>query len=317
MPSSHPVILLAGAAHIDRRARAVDGFVPAASNPGRLVAQAGGSVLNAGLALRAAGAKATYLGARGGDADGELVGQTLAEAGIHDCPLTWLDRTTPSYTAILDDRGDLVAGIADMALYDLLSPRAFQRRHIRTMIAEADALLVDANLPPRSVEYFVREAGARPSAAIGVSPAKVVRLSGALPDLSVLFVSRAEACALAQGDPDAGVGALAFRLRALGCRRAVVTDGPRSAAILEDGAVQLQAPIPISDSMDVTGAGDTLAGIALLSLCRGLSLYEGARLGMASAMIRIATGTLTATGFERDVPEIANALPAPECYFEG
>ncbi|SJZ53195.1 Sugar or nucleoside kinase, ribokinase family [Consotaella salsifontis] len=301
--------LLVGAAHIDRRARSQSAFVPAASNPGHLHTAVGGAVFNAAVVLRAVGAEVAYLGARGGDADGELVESTLSEMGVRDCATTWLDRATPSYTAILDDHGDLVAGIADMALYDFLSPRFFARRHIRELIAGSNALLFDANLPSATIERLVREASGRPTAAIGVSPAKVTRLRGALPLLSAVFLSRAEAAALVDADASADVVELANALVERGIRQASISDGPRLLAILDDGVVLQQEPLVLPNVADVTGAGDTLAGAAFFWFCQGVPFKEAVRRGMAAAFVRVAGGALTAPAFSENSSAVLAEMP--------
>ena len=42
---------------------------------------------------------------RGGDADGDIVAAAAEAAGVEDTPFTFLDRATPSYTAIIERDG--------------------------------------------------------------------------------------------------------------------------------------------------------------------------------------------------------------------
>lgn len=281
-----PVVFLAGAAHVDRRGRSKRPFGLGASNPGTMKEAGGGAAFNAAAALRRLGAEVRLVSARGGDGDGRLVEAALAELGIEDLALTWLDRRTPTYTALLDHTGDLVGGLADMVLYDFMQPRVFARRHIREALDTSDALMVDANIPSRAIRRLVEMAQARPTTAIGVSPAKVDRLAPVLPLLSAVFLSRAEAGQLADA-PDAPVDLLARRLSQAGCRRAVVTDGPGHAAILDGGVVLWQAPAPVAALRDVTGAGDTLAAVATHALVAGRGFVDAARLGMAAASLHV------------------------------
>ena len=48
------------------------------------------------------------------------------QAGIADLSAVFLDRATPSYTALLDREGDVIAALADMALYELAFPKQMQ-----------------------------------------------------------------------------------------------------------------------------------------------------------------------------------------------
>lgn len=310
MSADAPRVFAAGAAHFDRRGRAFGPFRPAASNPGRIEETAGGAVFNAAVALRLCGAAVTLVSARGGDADGEAIALVLEAAGIGDLGITWLDRRTASYAAILDDRGDLVAGIADMALYDLLGARALSRRHIRDAAARSDALLLDANLPAGGIAALLAAFEGRPSAAIGVSPAKVLKLRPHLPLLSAVFLSRAEAAGLADAAPEAPAPILAELLAKAGAARAVVTDGGGEGAILDGGHVVLQTPPRVDGVRDVTGAGDTLAGVAAFAFFRGRPFIESARLGMAAASLHISVAAFPDDGLA-GIERLAADMPPP------
>ncbi|KAB0680856.1 PfkB family carbohydrate kinase [Aureimonas leprariae] len=302
---------VAGGAHIDRRGRCRDAFEPGASNPGTMTELVGGAALNAARVLRGFGSPVRLVSARGGDGSGEVVARALAALDIDDMSMTWLDRRTPTYTAILDVTGDLVGGLADMALYDLMRPRVFTRRHIREALAAADALLLDANLPAETIEHLANEAGKRPIFAIGVSPAKAVRLAPALPKLAALFVSRAEAAAITGASPDGSAGALAERLAEAGCRRAVVTDGPRPATIVFDGEMRRQMPPEVRSLHDVTGAGDTLAGAASFAFAAGEPFLEAVRFGMVAASLHVSAERRSGDFTVDAIREAARKLPPP------
>ncbi|UIJ73515.1 PfkB family carbohydrate kinase [Aurantimonas sp. HBX-1] len=309
-PAAPPLVFVAGAAHVDRRAKADVPFVAGASNPGHLVDVPGGAAFNGALALHGLGCHVAFQGARGGDADGKRVARALAELGFEDVSVTWLDRRTPTYTAILDDRSELVAGIADMALYDRLMPRIFSRVHVRRALARSDALLVDANLPAGSLAALAKAAGKRPIVAIGVSPAKVGRLAAILPLLTAVFLSRAEAASLVEATPATSPLLLAELLAEIGVRRAVITDGPRDVAVIEGEAVLFQQP-PTVVPRDVTGAGDTLAAVALAWLWAGRPWLDCVRNGIAASSLRIAGETFPPPDMARRIDECVASMPAP------
>src|SRR5690606_17317413 len=133
------------------------------------------------------GVRCTLISMRGGDAAGEQVSRAAAEAGIADLSAVFLDRTTPSYTALLDRHGDLIAGFADMGLYDLAFPKQLRRSSIRDAINDNDAVLCDANVPQAGLERLASMRSEKPFFAIAVSPAKVVRMKIILHALSFLF----------------------------------------------------------------------------------------------------------------------------------
>jgi pseudouridine kinase len=123
-----PKILAVGGAHVDRRGRMTSDFVAGASIPGVMHEEIGGGAFNALRAAVRRGAQGSMLSVRGGDAAGDAVAKALSEAGVEDCSAVFLDRSTPSYTALLDSSGDVVAALADMQLYEIAFARQLQPR---------------------------------------------------------------------------------------------------------------------------------------------------------------------------------------------
>ncbi|MBP0615281.1 PfkB family carbohydrate kinase [Jiella mangrovi] len=303
-------LLLVGAAHMDRRAKAASPFHPKASNPGVLVESPGGALFNAATALRALGCHVGFLGARGGDDDGRRIASAIADLAVEDLSVTFLDRATSTYTAIIDDHGELVAGIADMALYDRLGPKLLQRRSVRDAMAKSDALIIDANLPGEMIVGAVEAASKRPVAAIGVSPAKVRRLVPVLPRLAAVFLSRAEAAALAEVTAATNLRLIASLIGEQGVRRAVISDGALEAAILVGKDLIFQRP-PAVRPLDVTGAGDTLAAIAFAAHLRGAPFVECARRGIVAASLRISDPDFPPRDLAGDIDRLLPQLSEP------
>ncbi|RWC10236.1 MAG: carbohydrate kinase, partial [Mesorhizobium sp.] len=239
MPTSPPIlaptILALGGAHIDRRGQVSGTYVPAASNPGMMREDVGGVVFNALRSVVKRGVSASLISVRGGDAAADTVASAIDNAGITDLSVVFLDRTTPSYTALIDAEGELIVGLADMALYDLAFPKQIRRSKVREAIAAADAILCDANLPTAALERLVALAGGRPVFAIAVSPAKVVRLAPLLSDLSLLFMNRREAAALVGAEMSGE--ALVDALRQVGLNAGVITAGSAPVLGFDDAGI--------------------------------------------------------------------------------
>jgi sugar/nucleoside kinase (ribokinase family) len=287
MPS--PQLLAVGGAHIDRRGRVSGVYVPGTSNPGTLSEEVGGVVFNALRNAVQRGVKASLLSVRGGDNAGEAVGRAIAAAGITDLSAVFLDRTTPSYTALLDHDGELIAGLADMGLYDLAFPKQVRRAKLRDAVAAADAVLCDANMPVSALETLLSVSAGRPAFAIAISPAKATRLAGLLPALSCLFMNGHEARALCGPKTPDRTADLARELRAKGLMRGVITAGSGPVTGFDEtGAFEIVPPAARRIA-DVTGAGDALAGGTIAALMRGAKLREALREGMAAAMMTIET----------------------------
>ncbi|MBS3649218.1 carbohydrate kinase family protein [Pseudaminobacter sp. 19-2017] len=264
-------------------------FIPGASIPGAMREDVGGGTFNALRASVQRGVDGAILSVRGGDGAGEMVARAMASAGIRDHSVTFLDRATPSYTALLDREGDVVAALADMGLYELTFARQLRRSSVREAAAAADAILCDANLPADALAQIPQLAGGKPVFAIAISPAKVVRLCGVLSGLSCLFLNRREAAALTGLKQDASACEMTAALRSRGIKRAVLSAGAeRVIAFEENEAFAIEPPAPRRIA-DVTGAGDALAGATVSALMRGLPLSDAIREGIAAALLALET----------------------------
>lgn len=307
-------IAVFGGAHIDRRGRISGVTAPGSSNPGTWFEEAGGGGFNAARNLARLGHSVRMVSTRGGDAAGEMVTAAAAAAGVIDTPLTFLDRQTPSYTAIIENDGNLVIALADMDLYRLFSPRQLQRRALRDAIADSRLVLTDANLPEDTIAALVETASTegRIVAGIAVSPAKVVRFGPSLPNLGFLFMNEAEARALTGNDSFDAEGWPPL-LRAVGLKGGVVTRGGRAVVAFDHDAVCVATPPALPELADVTGAGDALASGFLSARLAGHGLDECLRHGMAAAGITLLSPLAASEQMSQANLEQALALvPAPQ-----
>ena len=227
---------------------------------------------------------------RGGDAAGERIAAAAIAAGVEDTPLTFLDRATPSYTAILEADGNLAIALADMALYDLYGPRQIARRTVRDALSAARVVITDANLPAATLSALTETCGKAgvPVFAIAISPAKVTRLNASCERLGGLFMNEAEARALADVEPEHKSEWLTA-LRNVGLRAGVVTRGNAAAVAFDGNGCWSVTPPPAEKVADVTGAGDALAAGFIDAFLDGADTGEALRRGIAAAGIAVAS----------------------------
>ena len=285
-----------GGAHIDRRGLMKADYIPGASIPGTRLEETGGGVFNALRVAAQFGISASLISVRGGDLAGDAVAAEAKRAGIEDLSSIFLDRSTASYTALLDRHGDVVAALADMEIYETALPRQISRRKTRDAIEATDALLIDANMPEESIIRLMRIAAQKPVYALAISPAKAVRLRPVLGLLAGLYLNKREARAILAlaADDGSGTAELAISLGNLGLRRAVLTDGAGAVCILDNGETRLIAP-PMPDRVeDVTGAGDALAGAGLAALMGGNTFEIAVAHGLAAASATVETSNSVA-----------------------
>jgi pseudouridine kinase len=309
MSSIH--LLAVGGAHIDRRGQVHDAYVPRASNPGVLTEEVGGVVLNALRNAVMRGVSASLLSVRGGDAAGDNVARAIARAGIEDLSVIFLDRATPSYTALLDRDGELIAGLADMGLYELAFAKQLGRSKVREAVAAACAVLCDTNLPEAGLAKLVAVSAGKPVFAIAISPAKVMRLAGLLQGIACLFMNRREAASLS-GLEGANAADTVAKLQKMGLASGVITAGDEAVAGFDcDGAFSIMPP-KASKVADVTGAGDALAGATIAAMMKGLALREALREGLAAAMLTVESQAAVADFSKQEFAAALALVPRAE-----
>ncbi len=305
MTSKH--LLAVGGAHIDRRGQVSGQYVPGASNPGILAEEVGGVVFNALRNAVKRGISASLISVRGGDAAGENVARAIARAGIEDLSVVFLDRSTASYTALVDRDGELIAGLADMGLYELAFAKQLGRSKVRDAVAAADAVLCDANLPEAGLAKLVAVAKDKPVFAIAISPAKVVRMARLLDGISCLFMNRREAASLSGLE-----GAAVAKLREMGLASGVITAGGEAVTGFDrDGEFSIRPP-HAKRIADVTGAGDALAGATIAATMKGLALRDALREGLAAAMLTVESQAAVADFSAREFAAALALVPQAE-----
>jgi len=281
-------ILCIGAAHVDVRARALDPVVMGSSNPVVVRRDLGGVACNVATALARLGHDVRLISRIGRDGEGDRLLAAAVASGIDATGIgRSADRPTATYTALLDPGGEMVVALADMAIYDELTPAALGP----ALAAAADRpmWMVDANLP---AEALAAVAAACPKggrlAADAVSVAKAPRLGGIVERLAVLVCNADEAAALT-GRPvrhplevceaaaslrGAGAGTVAIGLGAAGAYVASASD---------DGFL----PSMTAAVVDTTGAGDALLAGLLHAVAHGQDGVRALAAGLAAAALTV------------------------------
>jgi len=282
-----------GGASIDRIARSGGRLIMGASNPGTVKRLPGGVGLNVATILARLGLNARLVGRIGGDPDGEAILTAAKGAGVDVRSMTISPGSpTAGYHATFDENGNLAVGIADMAIYDEMTPALIA--DAATVEHHSDLWVIDANLPAETLAYLVTEARAakRPLAALTVSPAKSERLIPLLDQLTYLFANRREAAVLTGHEAD-DAGATPMRLAGELARprltKVVVTNGTEP-LVAASGTDTRSYVVLRTAVKTVNGSGDSLAAGTIAGLARGRSLGDAVRWGLAAAAMTLEAG---------------------------
>ena len=277
-------VLCAGGCVIDRVGETADAKERLyTSNIGTMRTSLGGVARNVAENLARLGIEVGLVSLVGDDLEGRRVVEESNRAGIDMSSVRLAaGATTASYTAIFSGEGELVIGLADMAIFDRIEPETITAQMVS--FPPEGYVFADANLPPAALQAVAETKGARPLACVPVSVQKLARLVPILASIDILFLNLYEARALLGSEEEAE--ALATRLAAGPAPRGLLTLGPRGALAWEAGKV---TPIAAQASRptNVNGAGDALAGATLARLAAGDDFLMAAHRAMAAAALTV------------------------------
>ena len=293
-PDTVPAVACIGAANDDRRLRLSGPYQPATSNPVLGTASAGGVARNVAEALGRLGVDVRFFGVVGQDGAGYALAAGLKAAGVDVAALIRdPDHATGSYTAVVEADGGLVCGLADMSVYDTMTPQWLAG--VMPKLDRCAVWCVDANLPAATLAALA--GAASPDTLLFADPVSAVKASRLAPVLgraAAVFPDRAEAAALtglAVDSPDDAVAA-ATALVGVGVGCAYVSLGADGVAVADaDGAAVYQA-IPADRGRDVTGAGDAfMAGAVYRHITPGPKAPPPVAFGLAAANLTLQAPT--------------------------
>jgi ribokinase len=258
----------------------------------------GGKGANQAVAAARLGSPVAFVGCVGDDELAGTIHGALDEAGVDR---TWLRAVpdTPSGIALITVADDGENTIA-------VSPGANARLtpdHIEAaadVLASADVLLVQLEIPLESVTAAARAAGGR----VVLNPAPARELPGELLGAVDVLVPNRSELAVLTGAPEPATTGEAAALAATLPGAVVVTLGRDGALVVENGETTHVPAIEV-DAVDATGAGDAFCGALADALARGSSLMTAAHWA-----VRVAGISTTRRGAQTGMPLRAQ-VPTP------
>lgn len=250
-------IIVIGGANIDICATTAGPFVAKDSNPGTVRTAPGGVGRNIAHNLALLGDDVSLITIFGDDNFGRILKDSCKRLGI-DTSLseTLRGARNACFVSINGSDGELLGGVADMAVTGLMTPEWLESR--LPEINRADAVVADANIPADTLSFLVG-CCMPPLYIDAVSSAKVARLKEALHETRLsgekvfaVKLNRLEAEVLLPQD-----GSLDSKIQ-----RLYVSMGSEGVIVREDGEQTQIEALPAHGIVNTTGAGDALlAGI--------------------------------------------------------
>ncbi|MBM6402068.1 carbohydrate kinase [Phycicoccus sonneratiae] len=292
-------VLVVGGAVLDAKVRTRVPPRLGTSNPGTSTATVGGVGRNIAENLARLGSPTTLVAAVGDDLPGRTVLARSEAAGIDCRHVVTSVHPTGSYTAVLDDGGDLLVAVADMRATDELAVGDLDV--VPTLLAGTRVLVVDCNLHVDVVRWLLTTAATAgvPAVLEPVSVAKATEaapaLDGTVP-LHTVTPNVDELGALvgeAVEDTVEDVVRAAGLLHARGVERVWVRRGTRgsllSVAVEGEPRRVVLVAAPAVEVADVTGAGDAMTAGYVHAVLRGDDVVEAARAGQVLAALTCAS----------------------------
>ncbi len=197
------------------------------------------------------------------------------------------DERTAEYAAILEPGGDLAYGIADMAIFDRLTPELVA--NAAPSLAAARLVFADCNLPAATLAALIdqRRGGRFELAIDAVSTPKVKKLPADLSGVDLLFLNLDEACAYIGSSFSRNINGMQQAAKALneaGAATVILTSGTLGAVVSAGGAAST-VPVVAARPVDMTGAGDAMIAGTLHHYLESGALHEAVRRGALIAAL--------------------------------
>ncbi|MBO67090.1 MAG: hypothetical protein CL398_02150 [Acidiferrobacteraceae bacterium] len=277
-----PNILCMGAFHWDLVLQTNADLILGESNPVRSSWHYGGVAFNVARVLTQLNCAVGLISRLGSKLDGSGLLDYLLSTEIEIVDIAVESNiSTACYTTIMDAKGELILGLADMEIYRLLNQDFWLK--ILKNINKWNAWCIDTNLPESGISYLLSLEERSRTYIVVSSPHKSVRLRSHLKNVDTIFLNIVEASLLLSESDSHFINAeqAATSLYTAGVKRVIVTDGANGAAWADQtGSGEIQASHDDTLPIQSSGAGDALAAATIAALEMGHTTPHSMKLGM-------------------------------------
>ncbi|RBP95408.1 sugar/nucleoside kinase (ribokinase family) [Cytobacillus firmus] len=282
---TNPIICIGGA-NVDRKFYAKHVITHETSNPVKSSTSVGGVARNIAENLGRLGEEVILLSARGNDSEWKEIYDLSSPFMNLEHVAAFEHSSTGSYTAVLDKNGDLSIAVADMDIYENITPELLiKNSHI---LRKAKCVIADLNCPSETIDFLCSFTSKHhiPLAIIPVSVPKMNRLPKSLNAVSWLIVNKDETetyMNMIMNDKKDWEEAVKKWLK-LGVKNVIVTNGSKGVmAGVENGEIYYFPAIETPKVVDVTGAGDSFCSGVIYSWLQKKELDHIIKSGLVNA----------------------------------
>jgi pseudouridine kinase len=312
LSESQPVICIGGA-NIDRKFHIKDKAQLGTSNPTYTTQNAGGVARNIAENLGRLGMEVSLISTSGQDSDWSFIKESSSLYMNLDTVTQFPEKSTGSYTAVIDSNGELVIALADMEVYEAITPDLLLKNDV--LLSHAKCIMVDLNCPKVTIQFLCHFAKSHhlPLVLIPVSSPKMAHLPDDLSGVTWLITNRDESETFFKMEikNDEDWKTALENWLSLGIANVVITNGKKGSMIgnKEEGIFHVPS-IEIDEIIDVTGAGDAFSSAVIYSWLEGKALLEIAKAGSMNASKTLQSPytvrqDLSAVQLQKDMEELS------------
>lgn len=291
LPEENEIICIGGA-NLDRKFHVKGNVQFGTSNPASSSFSVGGVGRNIAENLGRLNHQVTLLTTAGKDADWQVI-QEASESFMNLRYVEQLaEASTGSYTAIMDEQGELALAVANMEVYDLLLPSLLKKHE--TMLVNAGCFILDLNCPKETVAYIQQVAVARniPLVIVPVSSPKMNRLPETLQGVTWFICNTDEAETIVGHKIENATHyeKALQQLLQLGAEHVIITAGSKGVYAASATIAPSHFAAKVIDKIeDVTGAGDAFVSAVIHSWLTGQSFATSIDAGLTNAKNTLAS----------------------------
>ncbi|EZH64553.1 sugar kinase [Bacillaceae bacterium JMAK1] len=277
-----------GGANVDRKASLKNNFQKNTSNPVTTTQALGGVARNIAESLGRLSVPVSLLTVVGDDQEGTwLLDKTTPYVDTSHV-LRLPGKNTGSYTAVLDDSGDMIVAFADMDICEDVKVNWIRDKW--NVIRTSKHVLLDTNFSTEVIEEVIRSCK-EDQVALCIAPVsapKIKQLPDNLNGVKYFVCNYGEAVELAGHEGDC-YEQLANGILNKGVENIVITDGKNGIFYKQKhGATNHLKTVEVHVT-DATGAGDAFVAGLLYALNEDEALEEACKVGMNCSSLTLST----------------------------